>query len=118
MTAVQEGRLVTSVASPASRQVSWWSTYEWVQRITATVGPYPPAGTPAWCALDDDDPRKIAAVLDAGQHHVLRTETAQEELAQASHDVAAAADWPSTAREIHHRNTFHGTRPWMKRIAS
>ena len=83
--------------TPGSQQVSFWSVYRWVQdRIGGTE--FPTAGTPAWCALDDDDPAKLAAVLDAGSHHSLRVEIAQEQRAAAARAIARAADWPAIAR--------------------
>lgn len=87
--------------------MSWWSVHEFVAARTAGLD-FPTAGTPDWCALADDDARKLAAVLDAGQHHALRMETAQESLAEASKAVAAAADWPAIAQEV--RNLAHARR--------
>ena len=81
-----------------SSQVSWWDVHLYVQQHLAVVGHYPMAGTPAWCDLPDDDPRKLAAVLDAGQHHALRVETAQQALAQASRAVAASQRWSAVRR--------------------
>jgi len=104
--------------STESQQVSFWSVHEFVQRYLETAGHYPPAGTPTWCELADGDRRKWAALLDAAQHHVLRVETAQEQRARASHDVATAADWPAVAREINQRNEFYAARPWLRREAS
>lgn len=98
--------------------VSWWIVHQFVVRVTEGLADWPAAGTPAWCALGDDDPRKLAAVLDAGQHHALRIEIAQEALAEASKAIAAAADWPGIAREIQQRRDFRATRPWSKRVAS
>jgi hypothetical protein len=81
--------------------------YEWVQPYLQpyldAAGPLPMVGTPAWCDLDDTDPRKLAALLDAAQHWALRVETCQEQLAEASHDISAAADWSSVATEIYSR---------------
>lgn len=82
----------------SARSVSWWSVHEFVTGVTDGVGEYPVAGTPEWCDLDDDDDRKLAAVLDAGQHHALRMETAQEALADASRAVAASCDWSEVGR--------------------
>jgi len=98
----------------ASRQVSWWDTHTFISGLTANLK-LPLAGTPAWCALSDDEPRKLLALALAGEHHVLRVEVAQEALAEASRDVAAAADWPQVSREIHRRNSFYAERPWLKR---
>ncbi|BCQ07711.1 hypothetical protein JMUB5695_01670 [Mycobacterium heckeshornense] len=85
-----------------SRQVSWWSVYEYVESLVAQAncGPLPLAGTPAWCALADDDPTKLLAVAEAGVHWSLRIDALQEQSAEASKDIAAAADWPAIAAEI------------------
>lgn len=77
----------------ASQQVSWWSVHRWVQRYLDAAGNYPPAGTPAWCELADGDRRKWAALLDAAQHHVLRVETAQAAVIEASKAIAHEDDW-------------------------
>ena len=49
-----------------SAAVSWWSVHEWVQPYLQpyldAAGPLPMVGTPEWCALDDADPRKVAAL--------------------------------------------------------
>jgi hypothetical protein len=65
------------------------------------------AGTPAWCALDDEDPLKEAALLDAAQHHTLRVETAQQQRCEASRAVAAAEDWGSIATEMQQRREVY-----------
>jgi hypothetical protein len=88
--------------STASRQVSWWDVHEHVTPLLREVGSWPAAGTPAWCALDADDPVKLAALLDAAQHWALRVETCQEAEIQASHDISGAADWSAIAAQ--HRN--------------
>lgn len=91
---------------PLSQEVSWWSTHLFIEALLAQAncGPLPMAGTPAWCALADDDPRKLLALAAAGEHHVLRVETAQEARAQASKAVASAVDWPRVARRMRHRS--------------
>ena len=92
------------MTSIVSRQVSWWSAHEFITALTAAenfnlkAAPY--AGTPAWCALPDDDPRKLLALAAAGEHAVLRWETEQEASRAASHAIAAAADWPGIAQAI------------------
>lgn len=83
-----------------SRAVSWWSVHEFVAALIAQARSLPMAGTPAWCALADGDPRKLLAVAVAGEHHVLRMEIGQEARAEAAKAVAAAADWPKVAQEI------------------
>ena len=83
-----------------SQQVSWWAVHEFVAAVLDQANGYPMAGTPAWCSLAHDDPMKLAAVLDAGQHHALRIETEQQARAEASRDVAAATDWSRVAQYI------------------
>lgn len=90
-------------ALTASRQVDWWSVHEFVEPLLAQVGCWPMAGSVIWRQLDSTDPAKWAALLDAARHHSLRVDTAQAALAEASHDVAAAADWPHIARTIRRR---------------
>lgn len=74
--------------------------YSVAVKVAAIVGQLPLAGTPAWCALPDDDPRKLLALAAAGEHAVLRWETEQEARAAASHAIAAAADWSGIAQAI------------------
>jgi Protein of unknown function (DUF2742) len=109
----------TAEHSVSSRQVSWWSVHEFVQPLLDQIGnTFPTVGTPAWCALDDDDPVKIAAVYDAAQHHALRLELNQEARAETSRDVSAAADWPRVAQEMAQLNSFRATHQWATRVAS
>lgn len=88
-----------------SSQVSWWATHMFV---TALVGQanatLPWAGTPAWRALDDADPRKLLALAVAGEHHVLRIEIGQDAIADAGQQISAAADWSQVARDVHRRH--------------
>ncbi len=102
----------------ASQQVSWWSVHEFVAAVLNQVNNWPMLGTPAWCSLAHDDPRKWAAVLDGGQHHALRLELNQEARAEASRAISTAADWPEVAREIQQRNDFYAARPWLRRAVS
>jgi Protein of unknown function (DUF2742) len=106
------------VRAIASQQVSWWSVHELVTAVTNQVNDWPMLGTPAWCSLAHDDPRKWAALLDGAQHHALRLEINQEAAAEASKAVSGAADWPHIAREIQQINSFRASRPWAKRVAS
>ena len=100
-----------------SQQVSWWSVHEFVTAVLDQVNGWPMAGTPAWCSLANDDPRKWAALLDGSQHFALRVETCQEAECQASSDISAAADWSSIAREIRQHNKFYAQKPWLLRRA-
>ena len=95
----------TGAGSPASREVSWWNVHLFITAAVAQAncGPLPMAGTPAWGALSDTDPRKVLALAAAGVHHVLRMETAQLALAQAAEDVHGGEDWSEVARQVRRR---------------
>lgn len=85
--------MVTETASDGNRSVSWWTVHEFAVPLLESVGSWPMAGTPAWDALDDPDPRKLAALLDAAQHWALHIEIRQDALDAAGQDIWAAADW-------------------------
>jgi hypothetical protein len=77
------------------------------------------AGTPAWCLLADGDPVKLAAIYDAAQHWILRVETCQVAECEASHDVSAAIDWSTVARErLRHANAVASGAYIPRRVAS
>ncbi len=101
-----------------ARSVSWWSVHEYVQQYIDRVGPFPMAGTPAWCALSDDDPIKKAGILDAAQHWALHVEINQKQRAEASKAVAESADWPTVASMMRNRSEFYAARPWLRREAA
>lgn len=103
--------------SNSSRQVTWETVHEYVQRVVATVG-FPMVGTPSWSALSDDDPRKLAAIYSAAEHWALYIENNQRAMAEASCDVSTAADWSQVALEIQQRNNFYAEKPYLKRVAS
>ena len=107
----EEGRLTTIFFRPsdfASRSVDWWRVNQHVAPLLQEVGCWPIAGTLSWSQLDDKDPAKLAALYDAARHHILRVDTAQAALAQASQDVSAAADWAQEAQRIIRRaNAAH-----------
>jgi hypothetical protein len=98
-----------------SQQVSWWEVRELILPALDQVTDWPMLGTPAWCRLADDDPRKWAALLDGAQHWALRVDSCQEARAEASRAVSAAADWPAVAQEIRQRSEFYAAKPWLKR---
>lgn len=98
-----------------SATVDWFSVHEHVAPFLEGVGSWPMAGTVAWSGLDDDDPRKLAALLDGARHHALRIDAAQEARAEASRAIASAADWLSIGREMHQLSEFRKTHPWTRR---
>jgi hypothetical protein len=99
-----------------SRQVAWWPVHEFVAALVSQANNLPIAGTPAWQALADGDPRKLLAVAVAGEHHVLRMEAAQEAMADASREIAGAEDWATVARRMQSRAAFRARNPWAKRV--
>ncbi|MGH3628099.1 MAG: DUF2742 domain-containing protein [Mycobacterium sp.] len=101
-----------------SQQVSWWSVHEFVDAVLNQVNDWPMLGTPAWCSLTHDDPRKWCALLDAAQHWALRIETSQEARAEASRAVSGAVDWDAVGRQIRTHADFYRARPWLKRVPS
>ena len=105
-------------AAVSSQQVAWWEVHTFVLPTLQEARSWPTAGTPAWCDLEDTDPRKLAALLDASRHWALRLETCQQQLAEASRDISAAADWSGIAQEIRNRSEFHALFPWMKRASA
>lgn len=102
----------------SAQSTSWWDVHTFVEPLLAEVGSWPMVGTPEWCSLAEDDPRKWAALLDAAQHFALRVETCQVAECEASHEISAAADWGQVGREIRQRNEFFAAKPWLRRAAS
>lgn len=101
-----------------SKAVAWWPVHQFITELVAHQQNMPAAGTPAWSALGDGDPRKLLALAVAGEHHVLRMETAQEARAEASKAISQAADWKAVARELATLTDFRAANPWAKRVAS
>lgn len=100
-----------------SSQVNWYdAVYLFVEPWLAAAGSWPMAGTIAWQLLDEADPAKWAAILDAAQLHILRVETAQEARAQASRDISGAADWPKIGWELQRLCNFRRSAPWSRRV--
>ena len=87
-----------------SRTVSWLAVVDYAAPILASVGTWPMAGTLEWQQLADDDPRKLAAILDTARHWALYVENNQAALAEASRDVSAGADWSTISRNMLQRN--------------
>jgi hypothetical protein len=102
----------------SSQQVNWWLVHEYVGGRLEQAGTWPMAGTPAWCALPDDDPRKLAALLDAAQHWALRVDTCQQAQCEASRDISAGWDWSAIATEMIQRDCFYRERQWLRRRAA
>lgn len=114
------------VKGSPSQSVAWWPVLTYVAArlgIEPTDVPrisllLPLLGTPAWCDLADDDPAKLAAVLDGGCRHALRLELNQEARAEASKAIAASADWRAIAQELTELRAFRAANPWAERVVS
>ncbi|CAN5523537.1 hypothetical protein BH09ACT7_BH09ACT7_08440 [soil metagenome] len=89
--------------------------HELVEPVLTSVGTWPMVGSALWQQLDDHDPMKWAAILDAARHWALRVDTSQEARAEASRAIAGAADWATLSREIRQRTEFYAERPWLRR---
>jgi hypothetical protein len=88
-------------------------------RTPARAGRFLASGRqPAWCALDERDVLKKAAVYDAAQHWALRLEVGQAARCEASRAIAGAQDWAQVARAVRNRTEFYADRPFLKRRAS
>ena len=102
----------------SSQQVNWWTVHKFIAAVLDQVNDWPMLGTPAWCSLSHDDPRKWAALLDAAQHWALRVDTCQVAECEASHAISGAADWSAIAQHVKDRNEFYAEKPWLRRAAS
>lgn len=101
-----EARPDSGAGTPlASRQVSWFEVYSFAERFAANhdldlQGLDLLPGTPQWCGMDDDDARKLMALVLGGVREALNHEVAQEHRADASHEISAAADWTALSKRI------------------
>ena len=103
--------------------ISWGPVHAFVGRLlagraaTAII-----AGTPEWCALADDDPQKVAAVLTAASRWALEQELLDLHRQRAAKDAAVeiskSKSWSSVARRLRDRAEFFNTHPDLRRRAS
>jgi hypothetical protein len=97
----------------ASKVVDWFLVHEFVVSLLDEAGSGPRAGSPLWAALDDTDPRKLAAVLEDGVRWALRLDTLQEEMAQTSREISQMENWNTQRRRM-----FNHTRRIPRKKAS
>lgn len=116
----------TNVDRCNSRAVAWWPVLCFVADVLgvepAAVPDHaqhvPVLGTPAWCALPDDAPGKLAGVLHGGIHHALRLDVAQEARAEASQALSAATDWRAVAGQLGALRAWREKNPWARRVTA
>lgn len=104
MTDPQTGGRPYGAGSPASRQVAWFETYRYAERLAAHHGlsldGLPIPGTVRWCGMADDDARKMLALVLGGVRDALNTDARQTAMADASREIAAAAPWSQLAQRV------------------
>ena len=106
-----------------SSPISWGPVHRMVGRLLAGRSTFIVAGSPEWCALDDDDPQKTAALLIAADRWALDQERLHLEhqriaAKEAAIEISAAKVWSQIARRIRDRNDFYNTNPDLRRRAS
>jgi Protein of unknown function (DUF2742) len=104
----------------ADRVVDWLAVHHHIAPLLEKTGSWPTVGTPAWCALPDDDPAKLAAIYAAARHEALRIAMMQEAAEQASKAVSAAVreqggSWGEIGRRIRRHTEFETEHPWARR---
>jgi hypothetical protein len=90
-----------------SGEISATAVYLHIAPTLIETAQWPTAGTPAWAALADDDPAKLAALLYAALESVLAQDIRQAAERQASHAVSAAADWGRIGKRIKDRASVY-----------
>jgi hypothetical protein len=96
-----------------SMQVSWWDCHVFMESLVqqANCGPIPWPGTPSWCDMPDDDPRKLLALAGFGVYQALSVDAWQEASAEASSAISAGQDWGEVSRSMRrHGNTGRNAR--------
>ncbi|MDV7099705.1 DUF2742 domain-containing protein [Gordonia amicalis] len=93
----------------------------------------PTFGDAAWCALGDDDPRKLASAVRAAVAWATETAmlpailaaqlaaddaTVLDRIKGASLDVSSAADWSTVATRLRDWQTFVEANPWTERVSA
>ena len=123
---------MTDDAVVTACQVSWWEVHEFVESACAASAAteWPVAGTAAWRDLEDTDPAKLAAVLDAGQQRALDLETRDlearrtydewvavkaPEWALADASRAISEDWAAIRQYMKDEREFYAQKPYLRR---
>ncbi|MEZ0052113.1 hypothetical protein ABIA30_003125 [Mycobacterium sp. MAA66] len=81
-----------------TRQVDFLIVHEFVAPILREVPAWPAAGTLLWARLEDTDPAKWAALLDAARYQALDLQIQQEHLDGAAKSIAVSQEWADVRR--------------------
>jgi len=101
-----------------SREVSCTAVYQSIAPTLLNVREWPTCGTPAWAALDDGDPRKLAGLFHAALNWAITEDLRQGAEHEAAQAISAAADWSDIANELKGIREFYAARPWLKRVVA
>lgn len=86
-----------------SRRVAWEPVHRFLAPHLGDPDLIP--GTPAWCDLDDRDPRKKSALNWPVIYWAVAEDARQDAMAEASREISAAADWPAVGRRMMQRRS-------------
>lgn len=106
-----------------SYDVSWEAVRNFVYRLPARPNTTIIAGSPEWCALADDDPAKVAALITAGSRWVLEEQIDQiHRRRQAHKDMSLGLleehPWKKLRQYLTDRDEFYRKNADLKRRAS
>lgn len=100
--------------------VNWEAVRDFVYRLPARPNTTIIAGSPEWCALDDTDPAKLAALITAGSRWVLEEEI--DQLARRREAQKAMAlglleelPWKKIRQQMADRDAFYKKNPDLRR---
>lgn len=102
-------------ADPRSREVNATTVLRFLAPLLARSPNRLIPGTPRWAELPDADPVKLRACLAAAVWWALDAEQRQAAEIEASHAIAAAADWRAIAHRIFTHERFYRDKPYLKR---
>jgi hypothetical protein len=99
-----------------------WFEVHYINRQRRQLGALelsgPALGSPAWCALPEEHPAKLSAVLNAAEAAAYAISADQAAEAEASRAVSASADWAAIARAVRRRDAFYADKPYLRRVVA
>ncbi|EJO88067.1 DUF2742 domain-containing protein [Mycobacterium colombiense] len=90
-----------------SREIDWCAVAVFAAPLIYRYKSLPLPGTPAWCSLPAADPRKMAALILAGQYWAFDSALRQERQREASDAISGCADWAGFSRTLQQHRAFH-----------